>query len=412
VNDLIEKAWVIARRDFHATVYSRAFIIFMLAPVFFFGVVILTSTVVGRADREALQVTVAVATDRASADALRTAHAELTAATSRMTFPALQFIEPAEDPEAQARALLADQEAGYSAVLTGTLERPVLAGPPGVESGTGSRLRLLIERARANAAFAERGGAPPLVRMERIETGQSAGNLRSARHLMARGVQLLIFTVTLMLATVLVSNFVEEKSNKIIEVLAAAVPLDAIFIGKLLATLAVSLLGLALWGTMLGLGYLFVQAVQNFVSVPTAPAVGWPAFVVLCLLYYTMNFLLLGTLFLAIGAQASNVKEIQTISMPVTLGQLMMMILAGMVIGGSFSDPLVWLAYLFPFSSPLAMAAHAVQSDAIWPHLLALLYQALWVWLAIRMASALFRKTVLKSGGKVRILPRLGLRRS
>ena len=58
----------------------------------------------------------------------------------------------------------------------------------------------------------------------------------------------MIFTVTLLLATLLLSTLVEEKTNKVIEVLAAAVPLDAIFLGKLIAMLGISLVGLALWG--------------------------------------------------------------------------------------------------------------------------------------------------------------------
>ena len=53
--------------------------------------------------------------------------------------------------------------------------------------------------------------------------------------------------LTMLLAGMLLSNLVEEKSNKIIEVLAAAVPIDAIFLGKLFAMLAVSLVGIAVW---------------------------------------------------------------------------------------------------------------------------------------------------------------------
>ena len=39
------------------------------------------------------------------------------------------------------------------------------------------------------------------------------------------------------------SQLIEEKSNKIIEVIAAAVPIDAMFVGKLFAMLAASVLG-------------------------------------------------------------------------------------------------------------------------------------------------------------------------
>jgi ABC-2 type transport system permease protein len=58
-----------------------------------------------------------------------------------------------------------------------------------------------------------------------------------------------------------------------------------------------------------------------------------------------------------------------------------------------------WVAFIFPLSSPLAMIALAAQSELVWPHLLALAWQALWVVIIIRVASAMFRKNVLKSGG-------------
>ena len=40
--------------------------------------------------------------------------------------------------------------------------------------------------------------------------------------------------------------------------------------------------------------------------------------------------------------------------------------------------------------------------DWWWPHVLAILWQALWVALILRMGSQLFRKTVLKSGPRMR----------
>lgn len=411
MNNLFEAAWVIARRDFMATVYSRAFILFMLAPLALMAISIFASQAMGRADREAQQLTVALLTDGPTAEALQKARTELASATSEFAFPLLRHVESAENVEAQGRELISQQEGSYSGVLMGTLERPVLIGPPSAERAFGPELKLLIDRARTAQSLAASGAQPDQVALGRIETEQSAGTLRNARYTMSRLAHILIFTITLMLATMLVSNFVEEKTSKIIEVLAAAVPLDSIFLGKLLATLAVSLLGIALWGGMLVLAYFFVQTVQNWVSVPTGPAIGWLPFVALILIYYTMNFMLLGAVFLGVGAQASNVKEVQTISMPLVLGQLAMVFLAGLAISGN-GGFWMWVAYIFPLSSPLAMVAYAIQSDQIWPHLVALLWQGLWVVVFIRLASGMFRKRVLKSGGKTEIFPRLRPRRS
>jgi ABC-2 type transport system permease protein len=217
---------------------------------------------------------------------------------------------------------------------------------------------------------------------------------------LAQGTQMLIFMVTLMLATLLLSNLVEEKSNKVIEVLAAAVPLDSIFLGKLIAMLLISLVGLAAWGAMLGTAYVFVQSMQNWMALPAiAPATGWPVFIALVMLYYTSNYMLLGALFLGIGGQASSIREVQTLSMPITFLQLGVLLLAMNTVG-SPGTALAWTAYIVPFSSPLSMVAMASEQPVLWPHLAALAWQALWVVLIIRASAALFRRTVLKSGSR------------
>jgi ABC-2 type transport system permease protein len=218
------------------------------------------------------------------------------------------------------------------------------------------------------------------------------------RALTARTGQLILFTLTVLLAGMLLSNLIEEKSNKVIEVLAAAVPVDAIFLGKLFAMLAVSLVGVAVWTTFgLGAASLILKGGGPLPE----PALGWPLFLLLVLVYFAANYLLLGALFLGIGSQASSVREVQTLSMPITVGQVLIFFFASA--GASpVGNPIGLAAAVFPFSSPLAMIARAAQSPEIWPHAVALLWQGLWVWLTIKFGAGLFRKNVLKSGGPKR----------
>ena len=396
--NLWESAWVIARRDFVASVFSRFFILFLLAPLVLFGFTIFFSMATDAQDRAASQPVVAVVSDSATLDALNEARTRAAAGTSEQSFPILRYVNPAENVPAQAQALLADESGNYSAVLSGTLERPVLTGPMRASDNTGRRMQLLVDMARRNAALVAAHAAPSPTAMERVVTEQASGSLANSRRAAGQMAMVLIFMITLMLATLLLSTLVEEKSNKIIEVLAASVPLESIFLGKLIAMLGISLVGLALWAGMAGLAFtLFYQLMHNIISFPSvAPAVGWPLFLALLLLYYTANFMLLGALFLGIGGQASNIREIQTISMPVTLLQLMVLLLAMTTLTGD--GPLAWFAYIFPISSPMSMIAMAAKSGAIWPHLVALAWQALWVFLIVRVSSRLFRRTVLKSG--------------
>ncbi|HEV2816277.1 MAG TPA: ABC transporter permease [Allosphingosinicella sp.] len=393
---LLEASLVIARRDFIASVFSRTFILFLIAPMILFGFAYFFGSIADAQNRVDEQPTIAVVADSATADAYRQARQRLVAGTSEQSFPILRTIQPAERIAVQAQALLADENGGYSAVLSGTIDRPVLTGPTKADGYVARRVQLLVDDARRTAALRTANAAPAAVAIERVITEQAAGNLQMNRRSLAKGGVALIFTITMLLATLLLSTLVEEKTNKVLEVLTAAVPLDAVFFGKLLAMLGISLVGLALWGGAIALGYTFIQALQDWVALPAvSPAIGWPIWLALLIIYFTTNFMLLGALFLGIGAQATTIREIQTITMPVTLLQLMVLLLAISAISGD--GALVWTAYLVPFSSPLAMVAHAARYESLWPHLLALAWQAMWVVLIIRLSSRLFRRTVMKS---------------
>ena len=257
------------------------------------------------ADANASQPRVAVVADSATAEALTAARQRLadalTPASERRegrqsrSFPILEIVQPAENVGPQAQRLLADESGSYSAVLSGTLERLTLTGPARIDDSLAQRIGLIVEDARRVAALAAAGRAPVAAPVERVITAQAAGNLQLIRRGIARSVMGLIFGITVLLATLLLSNLAEEKTNKVIEILAAAVPLDSVFLGKLIAMLGISFVGLAVWGGMAGLAYLFVQVVQDFMTLPEAgPAVGWPVFVILVLLYYGANYMLLG----------------------------------------------------------------------------------------------------------------------
>ncbi len=402
-----EASLVIARRDFWATVKARSFIFFMITPLLVVGFTVLTAVVQAGNRDEGPKV--AVITDTETRQALDDARARLASRLNERDLPRLERVDPAEDVRAQARTLIGDEEEGLSGVFSGTLDQPVLSGPERIDNAfVGKRMTLIVEEAQRSRALA--GGADfrpaPL---ERDVTAGAAGNLREVRGIFARAGQFIVFFMTLLLATMLLSNLIEEKSNKVIEVLAASVPLDAIFFGKLLAMLGVSLIGIALWGGMAALAAAFsVQLMPAGLELPDiSPAIGWPIYVLLLAVYFTTNYMILGSLFLGIGGQANSVREMQNLNMPVTFLQMGFFVLALTVVGGNLGL-WQWAAYILPFSSPMAMIAEAGQNSAIWPHLLAIPWQALWVFLLIRISAALFRKTVLKSGGEMRILPRFG----
>ena len=414
---VFDAAWVIARRDFIATVFSRNFILFLMVPLIVLGATIAVSKAAEDSDRAASQPVVALLADSATVQALNDARDRLAAGTSftqggttvSRVFPILRTVAPAENIPVQAGRLLADEAGGYSAVFSGTLDQPVLAGPNKINESVGARMQLIVDDARRAAALQRAGATVATAPIERVVTAQAAGNLRMIRRTMAQSAQTGIFMVTVLLATLLLSNLAEEKSNKVIEVLAAAVPLDSIFFGKLVAMLGASLVGIGVWGGMAVFAWFTFEAMQNFVTLPeVGPAIGWPIFLTLIALYYVANYMILGALFLGIGGQASNIREIQTLSMPVTLLQVFVFLLSMTTLRNS-SPWVIWTAYILPFSSPLSMVGLAARSESLWPHLAALAWQALWVVIIIRLAARLFRKTVLKSASDGAVFSLSGL---
>jgi ABC-2 type transport system permease protein len=402
MRNMFRSAMVVARRDFVATVYTKTFLLFLLGPLLIIGVSILFGNLTEKMARQDTRANVAVVSNPADFGALSAARARLLPSFGEDGLPELTRAEPDYVLSAQVEDLLASRDKKILAVLTGGLTAPKLTGDVGEEGRIRAQMGLLVNDARQSL-----GGAKPVtVAFQKVE--ETAGSLAALRALTARAGQLMLFMVTVLLAGMLLSNLVEEKSNKVIEVLAAAIPVDAIFLGKLFAMLAVSLVGIGIWAGGAALGMTLWPSGGD--GLPT-PAVGWPAFVLLVLIYYASNYLLLGALFLGIGSQAASVREVQILSMPVTVGQMLIFMFASAAVG-PFNGPIGIGAAVFPFSSPLAMIARAAQTPELWPHLLAIVWQALWVWLTIKISASLFRSNVMKSGSPGAVRAKLFPRRT
>jgi ABC-2 type transport system permease protein len=323
---------------------------------------------------------------------MQAARDRLAAAVPAPALVKLRRFAPDDDVTAQRQGLLASRNPPVRAVLSGGLDHPRLIGALADDPGTVGQIKLIV-----GDALSPRAGAPITIPVDNVAA--SSGSLARDRLFTGQIGQMLLFFLTVLLSGMLMSQLIEEKSNKIVEVIAAAVPIDAMFLGKLFAMLASSVVGILVW---LSAGALLIQMVKHGgVQTLPPPAVGWPAFLGLAVLYFAMNYLLLGSVFLTIGAQASTAREVQTLSMPVTFGQVLLFGFASTAIGAPDSANAL-AAAAFPLSSPMVMLARAAERPEIWPHLVAILWQALWVGVILRIGAQLFRKTVLKSGPRTR----------
>src|SRR3546814_11626573 len=108
--------------------------------------------------------------------------------------------------------------------------------------------------------------------------------------------------MTLLLAGQTVSSLAEEKGNKVIEILAAAVPLESVFLGKLLGFLGVAVLFIAFWMALAFGGGLIAATQMDPAAIAAAgkagkaatalaatPATGWPFFLGIGFIYFVMR---------------------------------------------------------------------------------------------------------------------------
>lgn len=386
--ETIRAAFVIARRDFTAIIFSKSFFFFLLGPLFPIGIAVAAGGLGAQVSQDIDNPVIGVALSAEEAETLLAARSRLAENLGARALPDLFVLNDFSGQESDIVAKL-HSEKSLTAILSGTLSEPVLTGSERDVKRWQGKIALLAETALSQ---------PTAIAIKTTYVGQTSSSSERNQLLTAQAGQAILILLTMILAGMVLSNLVEEKTNKIIEILAAAIPMDAIFLGKLFAMLGMALVGITVWSTM-GLSVALLVG-GNWGALPS-PAVGWPLFCLLLILYFSMAYLLLGSLFLGIGAMATTVREVQTLSMPVTMGQLLVFFLAYSSIT-KLGEPVEWFAVLFPFSSPFAMIARAAQMDNIWQHGLALIWQAIFTIIIIRFSVMLFRRNVMKSGQAAR----------
>ena len=394
MKEIIRAAFVIGRRDFTAIIYSKAFIFFLLGPLFPLLIGVAAGSLGGQIAKDIDRPVIGVALSAEEGKKLLDARALLAKEMGEREFPQLKVVAQNAGTETlEPRQFLQDGKSGYAAIVSGTLAAPVMTGTRSQVEGWRGSISLL-------ASHAASGQAISLPKIETDIVRKSAGNAKQQRLITAQAAQTLLFLLTMLLAGMVLSNLVEEKSNKIIEILAASIPMDSVFLGKLFAMLAMACVGIIVWTTV-GIAVLSIWG-PGLPNLPP-PAVGWPLFMALGVVYFALAYLMLGSLFLGIGAMAATVREVQTLSMPATMAQLLIFFLS-MYTVTKIGEPIEQFASVFPFSSPYAMIARAAQEPVLWYHAVAIIGQIAFAVLLLRVGVFLFKKNVMKSGsgGKIK----------
>ncbi|HWG41465.1 MAG TPA: ABC transporter permease [Gemmataceae bacterium] len=158
------------------------------------------------------------------------------------------------------------------------------------------------------------------------------------------GLMMLMFMIIMMSATPLMQGVVEEKMQRIAEVLLASVRPFELMLGKLLGMTAVSLTITAVY---LAGAYWSAHEYGFAEYIPGALLVWFFLFQMLAALMY-------GSLFIAIGAACTDMKETQNLLWPVMMLAIMPMFVLGNVLQEPNSAVATGLSF-FPFATPMLM---------------------------------------------------------
>ncbi|WP_430783892.1 ABC transporter permease [Actinoplanes sp. G11-F43] len=202
---------------------------------------------------------------------------------------------------------------------------------------------------------------------------------------------MLCYITSLLFGMQIAQSVVEEKQTRIVEILVASIPVRALLAGKVAAmtVLAFAQVGLlaviALVGTRVaGLDTGLIDAIR--------PAIGW------FLPFFALGFVMLATLWAAVGALAARQEDLGS-----TSGTVQMLVLIpffAVIFMRDNAAVLTALSY-FPFAAPMAMPIRIFEGDAAaWEPFAALAILAVSAFAMLLVGARVYQGSLLRTSGK------------
>lgn len=451
----MRKVWVVAWREFRATVQTKAFVVgIVLMPILMCGSVLVSIVTEKLEDRSSKTV---VIVDRTPGEKIapllqtavvkRNAEDSIDAKTGERSSPEfkLEIVKPSESTaeaiEAQRVELServkrqeiigfleigseANNQRATVAAIIGAIGKPK-PKTEGVTDDTNDpaicrfqtkptnsgaidfyRWSLMqvtlitrfgltdVDEKMQKAIFDQK---PPVVMLgltKRDEaTGKAVddeGNMKSAAQLLVGlGMMMLMFMMVMIGSTPLLQSVLEEKMQKISEVLLGSIQPFQLMMGKLMGMIGVALLMTVVYVS----GALFAVHYYGYGEyLPTSLLLWFLFYLVLAIIMY-------GSLFSAIGASCSDMKEPQALMLPVMMPIIIPLMLVGLIIRNP--DGLIARAVsLFPPTTPMMMLLRqALESNVqTWEKVVSAVGVVLFTLLCIWVGGRIFRIGILMQG--------------
>jgi ABC-2 type transport system permease protein len=202
-------------------------------------------------------------------------------------------------------------------------------------------------------------------------------------------VMFVLFLTIVGTSQALITSTLEEKGNRVVEVLLSSVSPFQLMTGKVLGVCGVGLTLMAIWGSA-GIAALAANGLLGLVAGPTLP---------LAVLYYVLGFLLIASLMVAVGSACNTLKEAQNLLSPLMVLLTLPMLLFVVVMKDPHGPVATGLSFV-PFFTPFLMMMRIgqVQQPPTLEIVGSLVLLAVSTALAMWLAARVFRVGVLLYG--------------
>lgn len=199
----------------------------------------------------------------------------------------------------------------------------------------------------------------------------------------------LFYFAALVFGMQLASSVIEEKQSRIVEIIAAAIPLRHLLAGKVLGNTALAVIQLMVYLVvgLVGLSFTSYKSYVPALSGPTAWFIG----------FFLAGFIALACLWAVAGSLASRTEDLQATSTPLTM-LMLVMFFGGLSLDGRGQ---VIASFVPPVSAVVMPKRILAGGVAWWEPLLALGLLAAFAAVTVWIGERLYRRALLQTGGRV-----------
>jgi ABC-2 type transport system permease protein len=209
--------------------------------------------------------------------------------------------------------------------------------------------------------------------------------------------------VTMVIYGQLVSaGVIEEKSNRIVEILLATVRPWQLMLGKITGIGLVALVQVVL----VALVALVLASATKLVSIPTLGV----DVVISGVVWFVLGYLMYALLYAAVGSMVSRQEDVASVAMPVTLVLVAGWIIALTVAAPDPGSPATTVFSFIPLMSPVIMPVRIAAGVApFWQVAISVVLVVATIAGLVAIAGRIYSNSVLRVGGRVKLSDALGL---